>query len=581
MKNLNYFPYERNQYFYGKLMSVDDFQTEQKYMNDKRRLINRFLHGCGVVCGLNVVQVDDCTVSLEAGVALDFAGREIVVDTPVTRKLSMIEGFDSYTEEDEDNSYLYLCIEYGEKEKDPVYNVAGSGSKAEYNKVAESYRMYLTNREPEGSIYGSASYVEEQKVIYWGSGIRVSQVFPRYVKSGEELEFRVVVENMGQKLPVRFSYELMLDCLDSKGSDRLTVEFDEEKFEKSRRYEIPVSVRAADVKGRSGFARLHRGSFEIRVGNHKVSADPQCYSTVRIVDREIQEVLEKQYYQDAMEEVQKDTYHQSIYLAKINVIQAGPTFVIDSIEPMPFGQYVRSQVLLGVMSRVQKDRLARLEQQIKLQGTGGAVLEKDRDEVLDSPRVATGTVTLDLGIGGVTGQKFFSEEITHGLGLGDVRIVLGQACKAKEDSSVIYGDGDIFEEGSGMVKASLAARADVANGTFVIGLKLLETTTARRVKLHWMAVKDRKEAVYEREVRELFIKPDMTYLRLRETCYFETVLMGAADKRVVWSVREPEGGAIDQHGRYTAPNIPGIFEIVAESAAYPGVRASAFVVIKE
>lgn len=214
MKNLKYFPYERNQYFYGKLLSVDDFQTEQKYMNDKRRLINRFLHGCGVVCGLNVVQIDDCTLSLETGLALDFAGREIIVDAPLTRKLSMIEGFDSYTEEDEDSSYLYLCIEYAEKDKEPVYNVTGSASKTtEFNKVAEGYHLYLSNKEPENGNYSNNSYYEAQKVVYWGNGIRISQLFPKYVKSGEEFEFKLIVENMGQKLPVRFSYDLSLDCL--------------------------------------------------------------------------------------------------------------------------------------------------------------------------------------------------------------------------------------------------------------------------------------------------------------------------------------------------------------------------------
>lgn len=205
MKNLKYFPFERNQYFYGKLLSVDDFQTEQKYMNDKRRMINRFLHGCGVVCGLNVVQVDDCTLSLETGLALDFAGREIVVDTPVTKKLSMIEGFDAYTEEDEDNSYLYLCIEYAEYDKDPVYNVAGSASgTSEFNKVAEGYHIYLTNREPEGVSVSDRSYMDDQKVIYWGNGIRITQIFPRYAESGKEFPFTVVVENMGQRLPIRF-----------------------------------------------------------------------------------------------------------------------------------------------------------------------------------------------------------------------------------------------------------------------------------------------------------------------------------------------------------------------------------------
>lgn len=79
MKNMKYFPFERNKYFYGKLLTVDDFETEQRYMNDKRRVLNRFLYGTGVVCGLNVVPIDDMTISVEPGLALDFSGREIVV----------------------------------------------------------------------------------------------------------------------------------------------------------------------------------------------------------------------------------------------------------------------------------------------------------------------------------------------------------------------------------------------------------------------------------------------------------------------------------------------------------------------
>ena len=583
MKNLKYFPFERNQYFYGKLLSVDDFQTEQKYMNDKRRLINRFLHGCGVVCGLNVVQVDDCTLSLETGLALDFAGREIVVDAPVTRKLSMIEGFDAYTEEDEDSSYLYLCIEYAERDKDPVYNVTGSASReAEYNKVAEGYHLYVTNREPEGGSVSGRSYMEEQKVIYWGNGIRISQVFPRFAESGKEFPFTVVVENMGQKLPIQFSYELQLECLEHGGESRIRISFDENDFEKSRRYEVPCFLTASDVKKRQGKARLEKGSFQLGIGGHSLELDAECVITVQIEREDAGRVLSGRYYREAMEEILKDTYHQSIYLAKISVIQAGTTFVIDGIEQMPFQQYVYSEVLAGMMNRVLEEKVERLERRLASRpqadrdaGTPGSGL------LPDVPQAATGSVVLDLGIGGTAGQKFFSGEITHGLGLGNVRIVLGEACGVKEEAGAIYGAADIFDETMRPVRAEIAAKTDAKKGTFVIGLRLLETTTTRQVKIHWMALKDRKESLYDREERELFVKPDMIYLKLRESYYFEAVFTGAADKRVTWKVKEAEGGTIDANGMYTAPNVPGIFEVIAESAAYPGLTASAFVVVKE
>lgn len=151
MKNLKYFPFERNRYFYGKLLSVDDFDTEQRYMNDKRRMLNRFLYGTGVVCGMQVVEIDDVTVSLEMGFALDFSGREIVVSKPVTKKLSSIEGFSRYAAAGEERWNLYLGIAYDEQVEEPVHNIArvNSEQEEEFNKYTEGYRLFVTEEEPE------------------------------------------------------------------------------------------------------------------------------------------------------------------------------------------------------------------------------------------------------------------------------------------------------------------------------------------------------------------------------------------------------------------------------------------------
>ena len=58
MFNRKYYSFERNNYFYGKLLTSKDFQNEQRYTNDKRRLINRTLHGMGIVYGMDVVVAD-------------------------------------------------------------------------------------------------------------------------------------------------------------------------------------------------------------------------------------------------------------------------------------------------------------------------------------------------------------------------------------------------------------------------------------------------------------------------------------------------------------------------------------------
>lgn len=46
--------FERVKYFYGQLLGVREFQSEQSYFYEKHRLHNRYLHGYGVICGLEV-----------------------------------------------------------------------------------------------------------------------------------------------------------------------------------------------------------------------------------------------------------------------------------------------------------------------------------------------------------------------------------------------------------------------------------------------------------------------------------------------------------------------------------------------
>ena len=74
MNHANFFPFERNRYFYGKLLTVRDFEVEQRYHCSKRALLNRLLHGSGVVCGLGVTASDESTLMIESGMALDYQG---------------------------------------------------------------------------------------------------------------------------------------------------------------------------------------------------------------------------------------------------------------------------------------------------------------------------------------------------------------------------------------------------------------------------------------------------------------------------------------------------------------------------
>lgn len=75
----------RNNYFEGKRITAHSFEVEQKYMIDRRQLMNRAVYGWGVVYGYEIKTVDDAerpgagNVSIGPGLALDKHGRELVL----------------------------------------------------------------------------------------------------------------------------------------------------------------------------------------------------------------------------------------------------------------------------------------------------------------------------------------------------------------------------------------------------------------------------------------------------------------------------------------------------------------------
>ncbi len=586
MKNLKYFPFERNRYFYGKLLTVNDFETEQKYMNDKRRLINRFLHGSGVVCGMNVVGVDDTTISVEMGLALDFSGREIIIDTPVIKKLNMIEGFESDLEAGNDAGYLYLCLEYAEREKEAVHSLASSNVRStgevDYNKFAESYRLFLTTQEPENEGFTVAGFYQDTQTVYWGNGIRVKQVLPKYVRSGGKAELKIIVENMGQQQPFGFSYDLDLTCLQSDGKNKMNISFHEKNFAKAGRYELTYDLSALSVKDTEGIAAISAKSIRVFIGEKEAGEPAGAVNRCSIVEGNAKRELMDKYSRGAMEEIVKNTYQQSIYLAKIGIIKAGSAYVIEKIETMPFKQYLFNNSLAAAINDIEMAEIESLE-------TG----EKKRNETLGAGEaggyrgpaqsIATGSVVIDLGIGGQEGQRFYSEEIFHGLGLGPVFLSLGEAYTASDDSVLIFGAPTVFEDeaDTAVANVSLAAKVNVAKGTFVIGARIITATNARKLRVHWLATRDDKENIYNLETKRIFIKPDMANVEVRESCYFEAIFANIADRRIKWSVKEAEGGTIDKNGMYTAPNVPGVYEVLVESRAHPDIKASTFVVVRE
>src|ERR1044071_8654019 len=139
--------FERNRYFYGKPMTVSDFEAEQRYLIGKQRYINRLVHGAGVLCGLQVTlpanfDAENPTVEVAEGAALDCCGNLIVVS-----RSSTVEVKGDY----EPGVVNYLFIKYTECSKHPVM-LSANGSSCEevscYNRIQEPVEVVASTPAP-------------------------------------------------------------------------------------------------------------------------------------------------------------------------------------------------------------------------------------------------------------------------------------------------------------------------------------------------------------------------------------------------------------------------------------------------
>lgn len=159
---------KRVRYFHGMLMTDRDFREEQIYHNKKRKLLNKMLHGWGVVCGLGLGgKTGGSTITISPGMALDCHGNEILVCEPYTINLTSETCTGTATarekpltaadcqelEEARDKSNaIYIGIQYNEVPTDPVPVYApGSGCEertCDSSRIREGFCVRIFHQAP-------------------------------------------------------------------------------------------------------------------------------------------------------------------------------------------------------------------------------------------------------------------------------------------------------------------------------------------------------------------------------------------------------------------------------------------------
>ena len=592
MNHANFFPFERNRYFYGKLLTVRDFEVEQRYHSSKRALLNRLVHGSGVVCGLGVTASDESTLMIESGMALDYQGREIVLPETLFRKLQMLEGQETLAGRKD----AYLCLSYAEEDVEPV-NATGAevGAQRQFDLTREGYRLFLTTETPAYQELLEAAGRENVSVLYQSDDLILVLSVPSNLCAGEEFQVQVLVVKNEKTPPVQFSLEGENTFAESENG-RVRLAYQESREEKRCVYTVEFPLRTRTLSDVDSQLFPSGCELNVELGSHHYKNYLTVEAPVHLCrDMETNRLRRRQTDDLARHLRGRDL---PLYLAKLELIHSAGSVFIGAVTNLPFQQMVAGEgehktngpeeltVTTSVRSLEywQKPDVKAVYQS----STGGLHL----DFGIPSPEqydyaVAHGTVDLTMPGGIRVNSRVFSQEIAHGLGPGAVDVRLSVEFETSEDgeTALLCGNSEVFKSKTIDLTPPWVEAAAVVypeRGTMQIGLWLHDTVKGNMVRVHYFVQKperDTSRILAQRRI-SLSISPEFSRLNCREKLQFQADVVGSEDKSVTWSVKEENGGAIDRNGLYQAPELPGTYEIVATAGADDTVMASAFVIVE-
>ena len=591
MNNRRYYSFERNNYFYGKLLTSRDFEDEQNYMNNKRRLINRVLHGAGIVYGLDVVAVDESSVVIQSGLALDSSGREIVVPSTQVVKLSTIRGYS-----DLKTSSVCLGIAYAEEKTEPVYAVMNKDADAQerqYNHLKEGYELFLQDsrdcvREPKKE----DEYIA-WKVLYQDDDLRITQYLPTFAVPGMLVKARTEIHKTSH-MPFVCSFSCKVDT-DGMIPGETQIRADNVSQEYGETMVLEQTFRPEDYIFGNGDVSVRFSEITVQKSGVKEAA-PDTSMLLTPVYGTALEYVHKTSYRGNLDVDLDRKYDEKLWIAGIQLIRSERHSIIDRVERAPFDQYVYSSEQLMILEKLEEFLIPQDgpagRPQVYVQGNS----ERSAAAAPERRSNSSGVFEMSLGSGGEVGKVYFSDEIMHGLGNGPVYVDIGieyisRDVNASGDrESIILGDGSIFESDSTVTDEKIfqvdqAVKILPDRGTFIVGVRPRVKMGRIGLRIRWYAFKpeDLEQRVYDRSEQKgcIMIQPDTIVLPPKGSVHINPVFINMPEEALSYTLLDPEGGKIDNTGLYTAPAQEGVYEIKAAALSDPEIFTHAFIIVSQ
>lgn len=584
-------PFERNRYYVGKLLTSADFAAEQTYHNNKRRFINSVMFGAGVVCGLSVYNLDDLSIMVESGVAVDGTGREIVVENAVVRKLSAIDGFEGLQ-----SGRASLCLRYKEEAVHPVYSVnrQEKSEEYEYNRIAEGWQLFLVDTEEleAGEGLGVEDEFLTRSRLYGDGDYNVDLMIPSNVSSGQPVRLRLEIEKVSEE-----ERTLELDCTlqtpaftDSRGEHEIEIRTGEVKLAQGEKVVRDYWLRAREeeelettIIAKTSFVKLQLDGQEMRIQDNFMLK-------LSIVGAEVKDLVAREAGKESLESRSLAGPMESIRLADFTLVRTESAYLIDGLREMGVKQYL--------LTAAEERRRREYSEWFAGGGERSSApaaepaVEAEPSVAYREPVYATGLCEIPLGANMRRGEIEYSDEIMHGLGKGNVFVKIGFEYLAEDPKlgvtakNTIYGDAELFMgEEPPIPYVQTAVRVMNDRGSFVVAAKLLKETNYVLLVLRWVAIKlpagDEAPTVQKMAGKSIAAEQPTVVLATRESHYFNVRFRNMEPCTLTYELTEKDSGEITPDGIYTAPAKEGVYEIRISCADMPLISTYAYAVVKK
>lgn len=593
MKNTKLYPFERNRYYSGKMLVSSDFQAEQTYFNNKRRFINNLMYGAGVVCGCGVFSLDDLSLLVESGVAIDGMGREIVIETSVVKKLSAIEGFESLK-----TNRASLCLRYWEEPVHTVYTMnqgSEDGSEYEYNRITESYQLFLMDAEDAPEEFPMEAEFLTSAVLYEGDDFCVKIVMPATVCKGRNVKMIVQVDKYSSENK-KLTYHGTLQApvfLTENREHELEIDLEDISLGEGESLQREYWLSAQDVDMVDTSIMLKSGTARAYLDGTAVEVLSGCSMKIMITDRKPRDLVNREIGRVSLEMRDMGGVRDYIRLADLRMVRTESAYIIEEV----LEQDVKNYIAAPAQDMLRNEYLEYFLKEPELFRTNAVSFKKEKEQNrlwdgAPGPEVATGILEIPLGDSARKGDVRYSGEIMHGLGKGNVYVEIGYEYIADDPvlgagaKNTIYGNPDLFgKEQKAAVDAETAVKVMNDKGCFVVAAKLLENVDYLVLTYRWVAIKfpAGNDLGLMENYADKSISTDTptVVLGTRESHYFHVQYNNMESCSVAYELTEPGSGEITADGIYTAPTKEGVYEIRIYCIDMPIICTYAYAIVKK